>query len=673
MLGFSMSARRIVVTSALPYSNGEIHLGHLLETVQTDIWVRFQRLSGNQCYYFCGNDTHGTPVMMRADEEGITPEALIDRVHAEHSQIFADFDVDFDLFYTTHSPESKELTEQIFNRVSKRIVRREISQLYDPVKNIFLADRYVRGNCPCCGVADQYGDHCECCGASYSAEEIKNPRSVLSDATPELRQSEHYFFDLPACQDFLQEWVKKGIPQSAVVNKVREWLDNELKQWDISRDAPYFGFLIPGTSDKYFYVWMDAPIGYMASQLKYSRDNNLEEFFDETWKSDSDIEVYHFIGKDIAHFHTLFWPALLWSSGLRPPSAVYAHGFLTVNGEKMSKTRGTFILANAFKKYIEPEYLRYFYAARLSDSVEDIDLNLQDFLTTVNSDLVGKLVNIASRCARFVNQIADSTLSEEIHNETLWKQVTSASAAIADDYENRRYSSAMRKIMALADQTNQYIDEHKPWQLIKREGSQEQVIQICSLGLNVYRSLMIYLKPVLPKLAERSESLMNAEPWNWDDAITPLRGHQINSFTPLLQRLEQKQVDQLLSANAPETEETPTMTDSGTNTIDYDTFAKVDLRVARVLKAEEVPDADKLLRLELDLGNGDTRQAFAGIKAAYTPEQIQGQLVVVVANLQPRKMRFGVSETMVLASGEGGADVHLVIPGEGASPGDKVK
>ena len=534
------------MTNALPYANGDIHLGHLLEVVQCDIWARFQRLCGHQVLYVCADDAHGSPVMLRAEQEGISPEAFIDSMRSRHLADFEAFGISYDNYHSTHSPENLEMVERIYAAVGDHIQRREISQLYDTQRQVFLSDRYVKGTCPRCGAADQYGDHCEACGATYSAEELIDPVSILSDSPPEQRLSEHYFFDLPAFTDILRQWVDECIVQEAVVHKLQEWFDAGLLQWDISRDAPYFGFTIPGETDKYFYVWLDAPIGYMASQLNYLRNKGLEEEFENIWKPDSSYEVYHFIGKDIANFHTLFWPALLHAAGMRMPSGVFVHGFLTVNGEKMSKTKGTFILAKTYAKHLDPEYLRYFFAARLGASVEDIDLNLGDFAQLINSDLIGKLVNIASRCSGLLHKWGGGRISEALYDQGLWTRIQAEAAPIAECYERRQYAAAIRRIMAGADATNEFIQRHAPWKLAKEPGCGDEVAAICSQGLNLYRLFILWLKPVLPGLAERSEHLLNIAPMQWSDADAPLKLHRIRPFEPLMARIDPEQIDTLL-------------------------------------------------------------------------------------------------------------------------------
>ena len=679
--------RKILVTSALPYANGPIHIGHLVEYLQTDIWVRFQKLRGHHCIYVCADDAHGTPIMLRAQNEGITPEELVARIDVEHRADFADFAIQFDNYHTTHSAENRELAETIYTRLKEggHIATRTITQAYDPEKEMFLPDRFIKGECPRCGAADQYGDNCEACGATYSPTELKNAVSAISGATPIEKDSEHHFFQLGDFQKMLEGWIGENRVQESIAAKLKEWFEDELKDWDISRDAPYFGFEIPGAPGKYFYVWLDAPIGYMAS-FKNLCDKRDDLDFDEYWKPGSDTELYHFIGKDIAYFHTLFWPAMLHGANFRTPSAVFCHGFLTVNGQKMSKSRGTFIMARTYLDHLNPEYLRYYFAAKLGDGIDDLDLNMEDFMQRVNSDLVGKVVNIASRCAGFVNKKFDGMLSNDLAEPELYQEFVNQSEHIAAQYEAREFGHAMRSIMALADKANQYIDEHKPWVLAKEEGKEQQVQDVCSMGLNMFRALVTYLKPVLPVLTEQAETFLNVEPLNWDSIGTPLTNHKLNKFKPLMTRVEQEKIDAMLEdskqniAATEATEESktevnadsPLAKDPISETINFDDFAKLDLRIAKIVKAEHVEGADKLLQLTLDIG-GETRNVFAGIKSAYNPEDLEGKLTVMVANLAPRKMRFGLSEGMVLAAGPGGKDLFILHPDDGAEPGMRVK
>ncbi len=706
-------SRRILVTSALPYANGAIHLGHLVEYIQTDIWVRFQKMQPKdkvaECWYVCADDTHGTPIMLRAEKDGITPEALIERVHGEHARDFAGFHVAFDNFYTTHSPETQECANLIYARLQQAglIEQRTIEQYYDPVKQMFLPDRFIKGECPKCGAADQYGDNCEVCGAAYTPNELKNPYSAISGATPELRHSDHYFFKLsdPRCQDFLRRWTREpGHLQPEAANKMQEWLgsegENKLTDWDISRDAPYFGFEIPDAPGKYFYVWLDAPIGYMGSFKNLCNRQGLD--FDDYFRPDSPTELYHFIGKDILYFHALFWPAELQHAGFRTPSGLCVHGFLTVDGAKMSKSRGTFITAESYLTTgLNPEWLRYYYAAKLNSTMEDIDLNLEDFVARVNSDLVGKYVNIASRCAGFIGKKFDGRLAA---TDAEWlKPLRDASASIAQAYEEREFGRALREVMALADVANVFVNDKKPWELAKQEGREAELHAVCSQAIEAFRLLTLYLKPVLPKVAEAVERFLAIAPLSWDDAATPLpAGHAIQAYSHLMTRIDAKQVAALVEANkeslAPAPEPVPpkatdklekvTKTakevtapiDAGA-LISIDDFMKVELKVARIVDAGHVEGAEKLIRLSLDVGeteNGQMRprQVFAGIKSAYDPAQLIGRLTVMVANLAPRKMKFGLSEGMILAASDASGatpGIFLLAPDSGASPGMRVK
>lgn len=675
--------RQILVTSALPYANGSIHLGHMLEYIQTDMWVRFQKMRGNQCIYVCADDAHGSAIMLRAEKEGITPEQLIANVQAEHSGDFADFLVDFDNFHSTHSEENRELSSWVYTRLKEagHIATRSVTQYFDPEKGMFLADRFIKGTCPKCAAEDQYGDNCEKCGATYAPTELKNPKSAISGATPELRDSQHFFFKLPDFQTMLEQWTRSGTLQEAVANKLAEWLDAGLQQWDISRDAPYFGFEIPGEPGKYFYVWLDAPIGYMAS-FKNLCARRPELDFDAFWNADSTAELYHFIGKDIVNFHALFWPAMLEGAGLRKPTAVNVHGYLTVNGAKMSKSRGTFIKARTYLDHLAPEYLRYYYAAKLGRGVDDLDLNLEDFVQKVNSDLVGKVVNIASRCAGFIHKGNAGVLVAGDAAPELTQAFSSAAPSITEAYENRDFARAMREIMALADRANAWIADKAPWSLAKQEGKQDEVQAICAQGINLFRQLVIFLKPVLPLLAADAEAFLNVAPLTWADAATRLENHSLNTFKPLMSRIEPAKVEAMIAASKEDLAVAQSPVPSGNGElskeplsaeIEFDAFAAVDLRVALILKAEAVEGADKLLRLTLDIGD-ERRNVFSGIKSAYPdPAQLEGRLTMMVANLKPRKMRFGISEGMVMAAGPGGEEIYLLSPDSGAKPGQRIK
>ena len=672
------SPRKILVTSALPYANGSLHLGHLLEQVQTDIWVRFQKSRGHDCLYVCADDAHGTAIMLTAEKLGITPEEQIRNIHSEHQRDSAGFLINFDNFYTTHSAENRYWCEEIYRHLQANghIASRAITQAFDPEKQLFLADRFIKGTCPRCKTPDQYGDNCEACGATYRPDELIDAVSAISGATPIQKESTHFFFTLPALEDMLRAWLDSDTLQPQVANKLREWTDAGLQEWDISRDAPYFGFEIPGEPGKYFYVWLDAPIGYIASFQNYCERTGHP--FDAYWQEGGDTELYHFIGKDIINFHGLFWPAMLHSAGLRTPTAIYAHGFLTVNGNKMSKSRGTFIKASTYLQHLDAEYLRYYFAAKLSGSVDDIDLNLEDFVQRVNSDVVGKIVNIASRCAGFLARGYGNRLSDTCSEAALVEEFIAQGAVVADLYEQREFNKAMREIVALADRANQYIDEKKPWVLAKQEGCEDEVQAVCSVGINLFRVLMTYLKPVLPAMADKAERFL-ASSLDWTALEQPLLGHQLAPFEPLLTRVDMKQVEAMIEASREQTEAAPAATGPAVatppekdNTIQFEDFARVDLRVARIVAADHVDGADKLLRLTLDLGERQC-QVFAGIKSAYQPADLVGKLTVMVANLAPRKMRFGVSEGMVLAAGPGGEELYLLEPHAGARPGMQVK
>ncbi len=674
----SLSRRKILVTSALPYANGPIHLGHMVEYIQTDIWARFQRLHGHQCYYVCAEDAHGTPIMLRAEQEKLSPEQLIERFRHEHETDFQDFFICFDNYYSTHSPENRSYAEHIYRKLDEAgyIRRRRIHQAYDPERGMFLPDRFIRGRCPRCKSAEQYGDSCEACGATYNPTELIDAVSALSGVKPVERESEHYFFDLPAFEGMLREWIQTGCRQSEVAHKIQEWFDSGLKEWDISRDAPYFGFRIPDTKDKYFYVWLDAPIGYLASFRNLCDREGID--FDAYMKPGGDTELYHFIGKDIIYFHGLFWPAMLKGSGFRTPSAICAHGFLTIDGQKMSKSRGTFITARAYLNHLNPEYLRYYFAFRLDHSVSDINLSMDDFISRVNSDLIGKVINLASRCAGFIHRHFGGQLGERLHEPALFEECAAAAESIAAAYEGRQFSRAMREIMQLADQGNQYITRQRPWELAKK-GDHAELQAICATGLNCFRQLMIYLKPVLPVTARATESFLSIDPLHWQDAQQPLLAHQIAPFQPMLQRIEQKRIDAMLKEArtdlAPEGQRSPEAARSTEQPtpVGIDDFMRIDLRVARIIRAETVDGAERLLQLQLDLGK-ERRTVFAGIRGAYTPRQLEGRLAVVVANLEPRKMRFGVSEGMILAAdGAESGGIFLLAPDSGAEPGMRIR
>jgi methionyl-tRNA synthetase len=732
----SAEPRKILVTSALPYANGSIHLGHLVEYIQTDIWVRFQKMQGNECHYVCADDTHGTPIMLRAEKEGITPEQLIDRVWHEHIADFKGFHVEFDNYGSTNSAETREYSESIYRKLkaSGLIEVRSIEQFYDPVKNMFLPDRFIKGECPKCHAKDQYGDNCEVCGAAYAPTDLLNPYSAVSGAKPELRNSDHYFFKLSdkRCQEFLRLWTKSDTLQTEASNKMQEWLgsesENKLSDWDISRDAPYFGFEIPDAPGKYFYVWLDAPVGYMGSFRQLCNAKGIN--FDEYWKAGSKTEMYHFIGKDILYFHALFWPAMLQHAGFRTPTKLFAHGFLTVNGEKMSKSRGTFITADSYlKQGLNPEYLRYYYAAKLNGTMEDIDLNLEDFVAKVNSDLVGKYINLASRAAGFISKLFDGKLATSLSAqkkrflEGLFIKTVNISGDvdgfiqgrfteenvpnggrttyIADLYKQRNFGNALREIMYLTDTVNQFVDRNKPWELAKQDGRNDELHEVCTVILNAFKSLTVYLKPVLPKLANDVEAFLNITPLKWEDAQTLLpNGHTINTYQHLMTRIDQKQIDAMIEANkqtlepatdthsparhaaaqqhAPSPQPSP-LKGEGANvvaiapTISIDEFNKIDLRIAKIVNAEHVEGAEKLLKLTLDIGEEKPRTVFAGIKSAYDPEKLKGRMTVMVANLAPRKMKFGLSEGMVLAASGEAPGLFILSPDDGAQPGMRVK
>ncbi|WP_421185501.1 methionine--tRNA ligase [Aeromonas enteropelogenes] len=672
--------RTMLVTCALPYANGSIHLGHMLEHIQADIWVRYQRMRGHQVHFVCADDAHGTPIMLKAQQLGITPEEMIAAVAQEHQADFAGFNISFDNYHSTHSEENRELASLIYTRLKEagKISSRTISQLFDPEKAMFLPDRFVKGTCPKCKSPDQYGDNCDSCGATYSPTELIDPKSAVSGATPVMKDSEHFFFDLPQFEKWLAGWVRgSGAIQEEMANKMQEWFESGLQQWDITRDAPYFGFEIPGAPGKYFYVWLDAPIGYMAS-FKNLCNKRGDIDFDSYWKADSDAELYHFIGKDIAYFHCLFWPSMLEGAGFRKPTKVNVHGYVTVNGAKMSKSKGTFIKASTYLNHLDPECLRYYYAAKLNSRIDDLDLNLEDFVQRVNADVVNKLVNLASRNAGFIAKRFGGKLAATCAEPELYAEFANARTAIAEAYESREFSRAIREIMALADKANRYVDDKAPWVIAKQEGADSDLQSVCSVGINLFRVLMAYLKPVMPQLAERAEAFLG-ETLTWDGIAAPLVDHTVAPFKALFSRIEPAKIEAMIDASKEDLakEQAPKVTgplvdDPISETITYDDFAKVDLRVALIKKAEAVPEADKLLKLQLDIG-GETRQVFAGIKSAYNPEDLEGKLTVMVANLAPRKMRFGMSEGMVLAAGPGGKDLWILEPQEGAQPGMRVK
>ncbi|HHW7568680.1 TPA: methionine--tRNA ligase [Mannheimia haemolytica] len=687
--------RKMLVTCALPYANGAIHLGHMLEHIQADIWVRFQRMRGNEVHFVCADDAHGTPIMLNADKLGITPEQLIEKAKADHEADFSGFNISFDNYHSTHSEENRQITTDIYKTLKANgfIKSKVISQLFDPEKNMFLPDRFVKGTCPKCKAEDQYGDNCEVCASTYSPMDLINPRSAVSGATPVVKESEHFFFDLPSFEGMLKEWTRSGSLQPEIANKMQEWFESGLQQWDISRDAPYFGFEIPDAENKFFYVWLDAPIGYMASFKNLCDRAGIN--FDEFWQKDSTTELYHFIGKDIVYFHSLFWPAMLEGSGYRKPTNVFAHGYVTVDGAKMSKSRGTFIQANTYLKHLDPECLRYYYAAKLNDRIEDLDFNLDDFVQRVNSDIVNKLVNLASRNAGFIAKRFDGKLAEKLDDEALFNEFTAQAETIANFYENREFNKAIRAIMELTDKANKYIDDKAPWVIAKEEGKEAELQAVCSMGIELFRVLMSYLKPVLPKLAERAEAFLQSE-LRWDNIATPLFGHTVAPFKSLFSRLEKKQIDAVIDETKALFAEANKKTENQTKgtqkveqqavekqeniavepispEITIDDFAKLDLRAAKVLNCEAVPKSDKMLRFELDLGDHQ-RQVFSGIKAAYpNPEALIGRFVIVIANLAPRKMSFGMSEGMILSAGTGGANLFLLDADSGVQPGMQVK
>ena len=682
--------RKILVTSALPYANGSIHLGHMVEHIQTDVWVRFQKLRGHECYYCCADDTHGTPVMLAAQKQGIAPEDMIAKVREEHLADFTGFNIGYDNYYSTHSPENKQFSQDIYRalKANGKIESRVIEQLFDPEKQMFLPDRFVKGECPKCHAQDQYGDNCEVCGTTYSPTELINPYSAVSGAKPELRESEHFFFKLGECADFLKAWTSGNNPhdgkphlQAEALNKMKEWLgegeETTLSDWDISRDAPYFGFEIPDAPGKYFYVWLDAPVGYMASFKNLCDRISID--FNEYFKADSQTEMYHFIGKDILYFHALFWPAMLHFSGHRAPTGVYAHGFLTVDGQKMSKSRGTFITAKSYlEQGLNPEWMRYYIAAKLNSKIEDIDLNLQDFISRVNSDLVGKYVNIAARASGFIAKRFEGRLKDVADSELLAK-LTAQSEAIAECYESREYAKALRDIMALADIVNEYVDANKPWELAKQEGQDARLHEVCSELINAFTMLTAYLAPVLPQTAANAARFLNLDAITWANTCETLGEHAINKYEHLMQRVEQKQVDDLIEANKQSIQTTPAPAaeegkyEKVAEQASFDDFMKIDMRVAKVLNCEAVEGSTKLLKFDLDFGF-EKRIIFSGIAASYpNPAELNGRMVIAVANFAPRKMaKFGVSEGMILSAATAEGKLKLLDVDAGAQPGDKV-
>ena len=680
-----MTQRRILVTSALPYANGDIHLGHLVEYIQTDVWVRFQKLRGNECIYLCADDTHGTAIMMSAQRTGCSEEEWIARVQDEHERDFAGFHIEFDNYGSTNSPENYELCKKFWQafRDSGLVKEQEVTQLFDDEQGVFLADRFVQGTCPKCGKEDQYGDSCDGCGATYNARDLIDPRSTLTGSTPSVKSADHLFIQIEQLHNFLEEWTQSGEHlQSEVANYLKgHFLHEPLLDWDISRPAPYFGFEIPDAPGNYWFVWFDAPIGYMASTQQYCEKTG-DDF--ERWWKDPDTEVHHFIGKDITYFHTLFWPAMLKVAGFNLPTKVHIHGFLTVDGRKMSKRDGTFVRAATYLNHLDPEYLRYFYCSKLGNGVDDLDLNLEDFIAKVNSDLVGKVVNLASRTAKFISEIGLSVVYPD--DGGLFESAAAVGDQIADAYENCEFNKAMRLIMELADQANPFVENSQPWVLRKDLEKQQELQDVCTVALNLFRQLVVYLSPVLPELTGKANELFGVEISNWSDSQSPITGSQISKFKHMMQRVEIKDVEAMIdetkdeaaaeetqsAANEYQDSDQPLKDEPLAEECTIDDFVKVDLRVARIVAAQHVEGADRLLQLTLSLGGDETRNVFAGIKSAYEPEELIGRLVVCVANLQPRKMRFGVSEGMITAAGPGGSDVFLLAPDSGAQPGQRV-
>ena len=672
--------RKILVTSALPYANGDLHLGNILEFIQTDIWVRFQKLQGNECHYVCGDDAHGTPIMLKAEQLGITPETLISQVKTSHQSDLKHFYIDIDHYHSTHSEENQALCLEFYQHFQSQndLETHSIEQAYDPKREMFLPDRFVKGQCPNCGAKDQYGDSCDVCGATYSLTELVEPYSVVSGATPIMKTSDHIFFNLKKYEADLKQWANSNHLQTQVANKLNEWFDVGLKPWNISRDAPYFGFEIPNVANKYFYVWLDAPMGYMAS-FKHLCEQNKSLSFDEFWNKDSQAELYHFVGKDIIYFHALFWPAVLQSAGYRKPNAIWTHGFLTVEGQKMSKSRGTFIQANTFLAHCDPEYLRYYLAAKLTNRVDDIDLNFEDLKLRVNADLVGKIVNIASRLSKILAKNFDNQLADRLFDSPLWDLFIKQKSVIANYYETREFNKAVREIMALADKANQFIDQQQPWKRIKDPSAHQTVQEICTLGLNLYFVLVSYLRPILPKLYEKSEDLFQVKRLSWEHLETSILSQSLTDFSAFMTRITDEQISSLkASLAAPSQAPKATQPTEQTMSLEkaeitIDDFAKIDLRIARITHAQYVEKAEKLLQLEVDLGDVK-KQVFAGIKSAYQPESLIGKMTLVLANLKPRRMRFGLSEGMVLvAKGDQEGDLWLLEPGQGAKPGMRVQ
>lgn len=673
--------RKILVTTALPYANGPMHLGHILEQVQTDIWVRYQRMRDHQVHFMCAADAHGTPIMLSAQKQGMTPQALVEKMAQKQQQDFSGFYISHDHYHNTHSPENKKFVYEIYLKLRERgyIYKETINQLFDPQANMFLPDRFVKGTCPRCKATEQYGDNCDICGATYTPTDLIEPTSVISGATPELRDCEHYFFDLPKLEKAVKNWLETDAVQPEVRNKVQEWFKSGLKSWDISRDSPYFGFEIPDTPGKYLYVWLDAPIGYISTFYHYCQQNPHLDF-DAFWQEANQTEVHHFIGKDIINFHCLFWPAMLSAVSYRLPTKITAHGYITLNGQKMSKSKGVFITAAQYLKHLDPEYLRYYFAAKLKNSIDDLDFSETDFIQRVNTDVINKIVNLASRNAGFIQKQFHGELSDLVACPALYKEFVDSGDYIAQAFEKREYASAIREIIRLADLANQYVDKHAPWVLAKEKELDLELQQVCSMGLNLFKVIMTYLKPVMPNLVQRCEQFMN-QTFTWENRCTPLTHHHINTFKTLMPRIDPKKVASLLTE--PKEQET-TISEQTTmpqqaepviepiaTTIDFDTFAKVDLRVAKILDAQAVPEAKKLIKLQLDIGI-EQRQVFAGIKAAYEPQDLIGKMIVVVANLTPRKMRFGLSQGMILAAGPGGQDIWILETNENTKPGMRV-